>query len=234
MKMAKKDPEVEEKEAQAIEEKCMTISTASRTNFDPTAIAQPICYDNIFAKERFENHPRYQKTYPDQLQQAQVPDLEDLDYIFNPEEDQHVQAPEILLQQNQNEIPLKESSIRISKKVVKTKSILKKDDEMVFTVADVKTYLNERRTKAKTGIREDHETYISQSQQILNEDEVFLNKVCQNKGRSWTTDDPELKKLVDELKTKRKSLKKRVMKHMKQNGQGGLLKVRDHQFDMFI
>ena len=86
---------------------------------------------------------------------------------------------------------------------------------MVFTVADVKNYLNERRTKAKTGIREDHETYISQSQQILNEDEVFLNKVCQNKGRSWTTDDPELKKLVDELKTKRKSLKKRVMKHMK-------------------
>jgi hypothetical protein len=49
---------------------------------------------------------------------------------------------------------------------------------MVFTVADVKNYLNERRTKAKTGIREDHETYISQSQQILNEDEVFLNKVC--------------------------------------------------------
>jgi hypothetical protein len=24
------------------------------------------------------------------------------------------------------------------------------------------------------------------------------------------------------------------MKHMKQNGQGGLLKVRDHQFDLFI
>lgn len=138
-----------------------------------------------------------------------------------------------MLSQNQNELSIKDSSKGL-KKTAKTKSILKKDDEMVFTVQDVKNYLNERRSKAKTGIREDHETYISQSQQILNEDEVFLNKVCQNKGRTWTTDDPELKKLVDELKTKRKSLKKRVMKHMKQNGQGGLLKVRDDQFNLFI
>jgi hypothetical protein len=55
------------KEVPVIEEKCMTISTASRTNFDPTVIAQPMCYDNIFAKERFEDHPRYQKGYTDTL-----------------------------------------------------------------------------------------------------------------------------------------------------------------------
>jgi hypothetical protein len=58
---------------------------------------------------------------------------------------------------------LKDSSVRISKKFnkAKAKSILKKEDEMFFSVADVQVYLNERRTKAKTGIREDHETYIT-------------------------------------------------------------------------
>lgn len=140
----------------------MTISTASRTNFNPTAIAQPISFDNIFSEERFDNHPRYQKTQTYPVQQAPVPDLEDLEYIFNPEEEQQNQAPEIMLQSNQIDIiPLKDTSKTINKKGIKVKSILKKDDEMVFTVADVKNYLNERRSKAKTGIREDHETYIS-------------------------------------------------------------------------
>lgn len=86
--MEKEEPEVDKKEAPPIDEKCMTISTASKTNFDPTAIAQPICYDNIFAKERFEDHPRYQKEFTKPLVHSQLLDLEDLDYIFNPEEDQ--------------------------------------------------------------------------------------------------------------------------------------------------
>ena len=105
---------------------------------------------------------------------------------------------------------------------------------MFITVADVQIYLNERRAKAKTGVRVDNQTYVTQSQAILNEDEIFLQKVCQNKGRGWTTDDPQLLKLVNELKTKRKSLKKRVMKHSKQIEMNGVLKVRDNRFEMFV
>ena len=120
------------------------------------------------------------------------------------------------------------------KKLNKVKTILKKEDEMFITVADVQIYLNERRAKAKTGVRVDNQTYVTQSQAILNEDEIFLQKVCQNKGRGWTTDDPQLLKLVNELKTKRKSLKKRVMKHSKQIEMNGVLKVRDNRFEMFV
>jgi hypothetical protein len=64
----------------------MTISTADRTNFDPQAIGEPLCYDNIFNKAKFENHPRYDDTFTNPLQ-AYIPDLEDIDYIFNPEEE---------------------------------------------------------------------------------------------------------------------------------------------------
>jgi len=61
---------------------------------------------------------------------------------------------------------LNESSKKISKSKKlppKNKLLLKKEDEPLVNVADVSKYLNDRRSKAKTGIREGHETYILES-----------------------------------------------------------------------
>ena len=41
------------------EDRAITMSTASMTNFDPTCAHKLINYDSIFDKEKFVAHPMY-------------------------------------------------------------------------------------------------------------------------------------------------------------------------------
>lgn len=132
-----------------------------------------MCYDNIFTNAKFEEHPRYMEhNSPFNEPQVFIPDLEDIDDIFNPEEGQDDMNVTILTptkNSGENALnQLKDSSVKITKgnksKHAKEKLVLKKEDEMLLTVSDIRKYLQERRSKAKTGIREDHQTYIQESQ----------------------------------------------------------------------
>jgi len=89
---------------------------------------------------------------------------------------------------------------------------------MRLKISEVKCYLIGRRSKQKSGVRENELAYLEASKVVLEEDDAFLKKFCTGKGYRMNTNNPTLKLYIEELKTKRKSLKKRVVKHMKVNG----------------
>jgi hypothetical protein len=58
-----KDFELLHDQKLTFEERVITESTATRTNLDNRNDPKPFNFDNIFAKVKYEEHPRYQEGY---------------------------------------------------------------------------------------------------------------------------------------------------------------------------
>ena len=79
-----------------------------------------------------------------------------------------------------NEEKLKDSSIKLAKRTSKSynKQIKANEEideaQMQLNIAEVKKYLAERRSKHKSGAREDEGAYLEASKDILEEDHKLL------------------------------------------------------------
>ena len=115
------DMNIDEKAKQVLDEPALTMSTASRTNFDPSYVPQPLYYDNIFNNSKYTSHPRYMDYQRSPLggDQLSLPDFENIDDIFNPEVgyDEQIQIISTPRFKKTKESPmkLKESSVKIFK-----------------------------------------------------------------------------------------------------------------------